>query len=54
LDAIRTIVDDSKVDSIVFAITDVASTGSKGDGMIFILPIEDSVDICTKEKVLPL
>ena len=50
LDAILIIVDDSKVDSIVSAITVAASTGSKGDGKIFILPVEDSVDIGTKEK----
>ena len=45
-----TIVDDSKVDSVISAITDAASTGTKGDGKIFISPIDQSVDIATKEK----
>ena len=42
--------DDSKVDALIEAITSAASTGSKGDGKIFISPIEESVDIGTKEK----
>ncbi len=45
-----TIVDDSKVDSVVSAITDAASTGTKGDGKIFISPIDEAVDIATKAK----
>ena len=45
-----TIVDDSKVGSVISAITDAASTGTKGDGKIFISPIDQSVDIATKEK----
>jgi len=50
LDTIITVVDDSKVDALIDAITSAASTGSKGDGKIFICPIEESVDIGTKEK----
>ena len=50
LDTIITVVDDSKVDALIDAITCAASTGSKGDGKIFICPIEESVDIGTKEK----
>jgi len=43
-------VDDSKVDAIVSAITAAASTGSKGDGKIFISTIDETVDIGSKEK----
>ncbi len=45
-----TVVDDSKVDPTVSAITDAASTGNRGDGKIFISTIDESVDIATKEK----
>lgn len=48
LDEIIIIVDDSKVNEITNAITSAASTGSKGDGKIFVLPVEDSIDIGTK------
>lgn len=44
------VADDSKVDSIANAIIDVANTGSKGDGKIFITPVEDSIDIGTKNR----
>lgn len=43
-------VEDSKVDDIVSTITDVAHTGSPGDGKIFISPIETVVDIATKQR----
>ncbi len=49
-DTITTIVDDSKVDSVVKAIMEVAHTGSKGDGKIFVVPVEESYDITTKQK----
>ncbi len=52
LDAIFTVVDDSKVDAIISAITNAASTGSKGDGKIFISTIDETVDIGSKEKGL--
>lgn len=47
---IITVVDDSKVDSTVSAITDAAHTGVKGDGKIFITNVEETIDIATKEK----
>ena len=50
LDVIITVVDDSKVGAIISAITGAASTGSKGDGKIFISEIEQAVDIGSKEK----
>jgi len=48
-DTIVTIVDDSKIYPVIEAIINAASTGSKGDGKIFVSPIEESFDIGTKE-----
>ena len=50
MDTITTIVDDSKVDSVVEAIMEAAHTGSKGDGKIFVVPVEESYDIATQQK----
>ena len=49
-DAITTIVDDSKVDAIVKAIMNAVHSGSKGDGKIFVSPIDESYDISTGQK----
>ena len=49
-EAIVTVVDDSKVDDIMSAIANVACTGTKGDGKVFVSSIEQAMDICTKEK----
>lgn len=49
-DIVLTMVDDSKVDSILDAIANVACTGSKGDGKVFVSSIDDALDICTKQK----
>jgi len=49
-EAIVTIVSDSKVDSVLNAIANVACTGTKGDGKVFVTNVEDALDICTKEK----
>lgn len=49
-DTITTIVDDSKVDSVATAIMNAAHTGTKGDGKIFVSPVEESYDITTKRK----
>ena len=45
-----TVVDDSKVEAIVNAIRSAASTGSPGDGKIFISSVEDAVDIGSKKR----
>ncbi len=45
-----TVVEDKKVDKIMEAIANTACTGAKGDGKIFISNIEESTDICSKEK----
>jgi len=50
IDTITTIVDDSKVDSVAKAIMEAAHTGSKGDGKIFVVPVEESYDIATQQK----
>ena len=49
-DTIVTIVDDSKLDTVVNAIMNAAHTGSKEDGKIFVTPVEESYDIATKQK----
>lgn len=47
---IVTVVDDSKVDDILNSIAQVACTGTKGDGKVFVTNVEDALDICTKER----
>jgi nitrogen regulatory protein P-II 1 len=49
-EVIVTVVPDSKVDAILDAISNVACTGSKGDGKVFVTNVENALDICTKEK----
>jgi len=44
------VVDDSKVEAIVDALLEYASTGEVGDGKIFILPVEEAIRIRTKER----
>jgi nitrogen regulatory protein P-II 1 len=46
---IITIVEDSKVNSILTAVGNVACTKTKGDGKVFISNVEEVMDICTKE-----
>ena len=49
-EAIVTVVPDSKVDAVLSAIADVACTGTKGDGKVFVTNVEEALDICTKKK----
>lgn len=49
-DVIVTVIPDSKVDSVITAILNIAHTGKKGDGKIFVTNVEESYDITTKEK----
>ena len=44
------IVDDSEVDKVVKTIVDTVSTGSAGDGKIFVSQISEAVDIGTKKR----
>ena len=48
--SIVTVVDDSKVEAVVNAILSAASTGSPGDGKIFISTVQDAVDIGSKKR----
>lgn len=45
-----TVVEDGKADDVMESITNAACTGTKGDGKIFLTNVEESTDICTKEK----
>ena len=47
---VEVVTDDAKADDIMEAIANTACTGTKGDGKIFISNVEESTDICTKEK----
>lgn len=47
---IVTIVDDSEVDKVINTILDTVSTGSTGDGKIFISPISEAIDIGTRKR----
>ncbi len=47
---VTTIVEDGKVDNLMKAIAEVATTGEKGDGKIYVENVIEMTDICTKEK----
>ena len=49
-DMIVCVVDDPKLDDILNAIANAACTGEKGDGKVFVTPVEDALDICTKKR----
>ncbi|MCV0431157.1 P-II family nitrogen regulator [Nitrosopumilus sp.] len=49
-DMIICVVDDPKLDEILDAIANVACTGTKGDGKVFVTPIDDALDLCTKKR----
>ena len=46
---IITVVEDDQVKSILKAVADIACTGTKGDGKVFISNVEEVMDICSKE-----
>lgn len=50
VDVIVTVVHDSEVNLVVSAIMNIAHTGQKGDGKIFVTTVDESYDISTKEK----
>lgn len=50
VDTVVTVVDDSKVDSVISAILEAGYSGTKGDGKIFISSVDDIIDIYSKEK----
>jgi nitrogen regulatory protein P-II 1 len=43
-------VDDSEVDKVVQTILDTVSTGSPGDGKIFVSAITEAIDIGTQKR----
>jgi len=49
-DMIICVVDDPKLDDVINAIANVACTGTKGDGKVFVTDIVDALDICTKKR----
>ena len=49
-DMIICVVDDPKLDDILNSIANVACTGQKGDGKVFVTTIDDALDICTKKR----
>ena len=49
LDAVIVVVEDSQVESVESAILNAARTGSKGDGKIFVTPVERATDIGSKQ-----
>ena len=44
------VVDDPKLDDILNAISEVACTGTKGDGKVFVTTVDDALDLCTKKR----
>ena len=44
------VVDDADCDMVISTVTEAARTGSIGDGMIFVLPVEHAIRIRTGEK----
>ncbi|MGY5148809.1 MAG: P-II family nitrogen regulator [Candidatus Nitrosopumilus sp. bin_68KS] len=49
-DLIICIVDDPKLNDVIDAIANVACTGTKGDGKVFVTDVIDALDICTKKR----
>ncbi|HLC24652.1 MAG TPA: P-II family nitrogen regulator [Nitrosopumilaceae archaeon] len=50
IESVMTIVDDSKANAVVNAVLEATSTGSKGDGKIFVTTVDDAFDIGSKQK----
>ena len=49
-DMIICVVDDPKLNDILDAIANVACTGTKGDGKVFVTTVDDALDLCTKKR----
>lgn len=50
LETLFAVVEDTKIEDVITAIKEAASTGSKGDGKIFISPVDETVDIGSKQR----
>jgi len=44
------VIDDPKLDEVLDAIANVACSGTKGDGKVFVTTIDDALDLCTKKR----
>jgi nitrogen regulatory protein P-II 1 len=44
------VVDDPEVEKVITAILDTTSTGSAGDGKIFVSTISEAIDIGTRKR----
>jgi len=51
IDTLTIVCQDSQLDSIINAIMKAAHTGSSGDGVIFVSPVEEFYKIGTQEKI---
>ena len=49
-DMIICVVNDPKLNDVLDAITNIACTGTKGDGKVFVTTVDDVLDICTKKR----
>lgn len=47
---VEIVVEDSRVESVVDAVSQAARTGKIGDGKIFIMPVEDALRVRTGER----
>src|SRR5919198_320856 len=47
---VMTVVEDSDVEKVIKAILDTASTGSAGDGKIFVSSVGEAIDIGTRKR----
>jgi nitrogen regulatory protein P-II 1 len=47
---VEAVVDDSEVENVIAAILDTTSTGSPGDGKIFVSNVTEAIDIGTRKR----
>lgn len=47
---LESVIDDTTADEVIQAIIDAAHTGGKGDGKIFVLPVEQAIRVRTGER----
>ena len=49
-DMVICVIDDPKLDDVLDSIANIACTGNKGDGKVFVTTIDDALDICSKQR----
>ena len=49
-DMVICVIDDPKLDDVLDSIANIACTGNKGDGKVFVTTIDDALDICTRKR----